>query len=118
VRALFIDASRPFVVPVDIPPVGDGSTAAIQQQLTMLQTLVGGSLEFAYRFPNGDVLLVDESGKLKEPRFFFWIEGAPEPYAERGVIVGREDHEGDITPALATVDEVEAKLRFSLGVTL
>lgn len=114
-RALLIDPAGVSIVEIDIPQTDHD----IATQLNALRTLVGGHLEIGYRFPNGgDAVLIDEEGKLKEPRFFFWIRGCAEPFAGRGLVVGSEDANGDITPAISSVEGLRRNVRFSIGTTL
>lgn len=84
--------------------------------LSDLQRLVGGSIEVAYQWPNGDVLYVDEEGLLKpQEHFFLLAERSDQPLAGDGVIVGaeQETEAGYVTlPPTFTVPEVLAKLRF------
>jgi hypothetical protein len=76
---------------------------------------VGGHIELAQRLPNGDVALVNEEGQLNDPRFFVWLDGAPEPYAGNVIVVGGPDADGDLTPAKSTVAELQAVTQFSIG---
>lgn len=60
--------------------------------LADLQKHVGGYIEVAYEWPNGDVLYVDEEGMLKQPASGFVLlpERADQVLAGNGVMVGRE----------------------------
>lgn len=56
-----------------------------------LRKLVGGYIEAAYQWSNGDVLYVDEEGLLKRPEHFFRITlRSDQPFAGNGVVVGKE----------------------------
>jgi hypothetical protein len=115
-RALLIDSEAASVSEIDLPShkVDDGV-----RQLEALRRLVGGWIEFAYRFSDtNDVVFVDEEGKLKDPKHFFWIAGTPTPFAGNGVVCGGEDRQGNITPARSSIDAVRAVVQFSVGVTL
>ena len=56
--------------------------------LENLQEVVEGYIELACHFPNGDILYVNEEGRLKGIDYFFIIEGGNQPYAGNGVITG------------------------------
>ncbi len=56
-----------------------------------LQSHIGGYIQGAYAWENGDVLFVDEEGLLKPQLYFFRIDVRPDqPLAGNGVVVGRE----------------------------
>lgn len=59
-----------------------------------LQNIIGGYIELAWTFDNGDVLFVDEEGMFKPQRHFFRLSGYPNgrPFAGSGVIVGSEQY--------------------------
>lgn len=82
--------------------------------LTGLQKLVGGYIEAAFQWPNGDVLYVDEDGLLKAPtRFFTIAERDDQPFAGNGVLVGREIDDTDTTaPPVMSLHELRARVGF------
>ena len=61
------------------------------QGLPDLKRMVGGYIELAKLWPNGDTIYVDEHGRVKggEPTFFH-IRGQQNGHAGNGVLVGRE----------------------------
>jgi hypothetical protein len=65
--------------------------AAINDPLS-LQSLIGGYIETAWSWPNGDVLFVDEEGLLKPQRHFFRLTLRRDglPFGGNGIVVGRE----------------------------
>ncbi len=65
-----------------------------------MQAHIGGFLEVAFAWDNGDVLYVDEEGLLKGPTFYFGIPTVrpDQPFGSNGLVVGREV-EGDHYPA-------------------
>lgn len=75
--------------------------------------VIGGWLERAAVFLNGDSLWVDEEGLLKEPRHFFLIPGYAQPFAGIGVLSGREENndEDDDSSTTADVKTTIAELR-------
>ena len=63
-----------------------------------LQSHIGGFIETAYGWPDGDTLFVDEEGLLKPQLYFFRISTRPDqPFAGNGIVVGRErtNRQGD-----------------------
>lgn len=66
-------------------------TAVDYETLADLQRLVGGDIETAHRFTGGDVVFVNDEGLFKYQDFFI-INGAHQPFAGNGVLVGRERH--------------------------
>ena len=110
-RAIHIDATLRTVTEIDVP----AHTEPANAQLLALQKAVGGLIELVARLPNGDCVFVDEEGKLKKPRHFFWLAGAREPFAGNAIVVGDADRNGDITPAKSTVDEMYAALQWPVG---
>lgn len=111
IRALLIDPSFQSV-----------REAFIDGGFESLQEAVGGSIEIAHDFPNGDVLYVDEDGLAKAhdamsgrddaSRAYMFDVGAHQPFAGRGVIVGAEDAEGRHTDAGMAVGEVKDMVSF------
>jgi Domain of unknown function (DUF3846) len=85
--------------------------------LAGLQALVGGSIEGAYAWENGDCLFVDEEGLLKDQTGFFTLHERPDqPFAGNGVLVGREvegpDYPNGYTnrPPTMTLSELRARV--------
>lgn len=58
-----------------------------------------------------DSIIVDDEGLLKPCDHFFYYEGAHQPFAGNGLVVG-VDEEGDTVGCNITLEEVEAKVRF------
>lgn len=92
--------------------------------LAGLQALVGGSIEGAYQWENGDVLYVDEEGLLKDQilGFFAIPERPDQPLAGNGMLVGREiegeQYPNGYTnlPPTMTLAELFGRVRFLRGV--
>lgn len=61
--------------------------------LKELQDLVGGLIQTALYLENGDLVFVDEEGLFKSPQVFFYLDGAPHPFAGNGVVVSQEEYE-------------------------
>ena len=77
-RALLIDAAAREIRAVEYEGLRD------------MQTLLGGYLEVAKQWSNGDVLYVDEEGKLKRNLFGFLLPDRRDIYAGNGLVVGPE----------------------------
>tara|TARA_Y100000004_G_C8851160_1_gene384800 strand:- start:232 stop:579 length:348 start_codon:yes stop_codon:yes gene_type:complete len=62
-----------------------------QDHLPDMKAIVGGHIEAAGRFDNGDVLFVNEEGLLKKNRKFFKVsELNPSPLAGVGFVLGHD----------------------------
>jgi hypothetical protein len=80
-----------------------------------LHRLIGGYLEVAHAWPTGDVLYVDEEGLFKSPHHWFRVEGAHQPFAGNGVVVGREiGNTADTYPPIITVDQLADIVSFAV----
>ena len=59
--------------------------------LADMRRFVGGYIEAAAMYPNGDTLYVGEEGLSKIPTGFFWVAGrTDQPMVGNGLYVGRE----------------------------
>jgi hypothetical protein len=101
--------------------VAERDVRAVEYEMdgaTTLQTLIGGYIEIACSWENGDVLFVDEEGLFKPQRHFFRIDARPDqPMAGNGVLVGREitDDQGEYVrtePPTMSIEELRAKVQF------
>ena len=89
-RALLVDSAKQEIREVEYE-----STEA---KGTTLQQHIGGYIETAYAWPNGDILFVDEEGLFKAQKHFFRIGERPDqPFAGHGIVVGPErlDEDGE-----------------------
>lgn len=101
-KAIKLTADSRTVTEVDIP-----------NTIEALWEHVGGYIELALRFPNGDVLYVDEEGLIKGgPKTFQVWEDEQRIFAGNGVIVGSDD-EGERQPCKSTVSEIAKKGYFT-----
>lgn len=103
-RAIFIDSTARTIEEIELP---EGEA----ERLAEVNKRVGGGIEFATRFPNGDVLYVNGEGLYKHERFFV-VLGAHQPFAGNGVIVGAEVDERQ-SPAKTQLATVRNMVRFS-----
>jgi hypothetical protein len=102
-RAIVIDPRMQRLVEAQLPEGEDDSLKA-------LQTLVGGYIEAACRFPNGDTLMVNEEGLLHGEDSAFAIVGSTGWLMGQGVIVGSNGP--DTCSARTSLDELRPRLRF------
>lgn len=100
--ALLIDAQKKEISQVEYRSLED------------LHKLLGGYIELAYAWPNGDVLYVDEEGLLKQPQRYFRISVRPDqPLGGNGVLVGPEIGDTSNTePPTMTVEQLRKLVRF------
>ena len=88
--------------------------------LASIQKLIGGYLEIAHGWGNGDVLFVDEEGLLKrdQSRRFVIAERMDQWLVGNGLLVGREvegeQYPGGYTnlPPTMTLEQLRARVRF------
>lgn len=81
-----------------------------------LQGSVGGSIAIAHSFMDDgdmetDTLFVDDEGLLKSPKHFFSFEGAHQPFAGNGIIVGLNE-EGDTIDTTQNLEAIKSKVSF------
>ncbi|MBV8524142.1 MAG: hypothetical protein JOY71_18790 [Acetobacteraceae bacterium] len=55
-----------------------------------MRRLLGGSIDMAYSWANGDTLYVDGEGLLKPQKGFFMLEPVRHPLPGNGLLVGKE----------------------------
>lgn len=77
-----------------------------------MQKIVGGYICLACSLPNGDEIYVNDEGLLSDPKFFFYPEGAHQPFALNGFIIGGPDSEGELTDAKIKLEEAKAMIEF------
>ena len=67
-------------------------------------------VEIGYRFPNGDVLFVDEEGlnKLNDYTRFFQIDNC-QPLVGSGIIIGSDDLTGVSVSVKTNLEDLEVK---------
>ena len=92
-----------------------------ETDLKSLQSAVGGPIEYACDFRNGDSLIVNENGFFEmnaalrgmmpaEKAFLFSLDGIR--YAGTGIIVGVEDSSGNHNPAKSTLEDIQNRVMF------
>jgi hypothetical protein len=62
--------------------------------------------------PNGDTIYVDDEGLCKEQQNFFEFEGAHQPFAGNGLVLGLDDETGESRDVQSTLEEIKSKVTF------
>ncbi|WP_428489097.1 DUF3846 domain-containing protein [Rhodopila sp.] len=99
-KAYWINATERTVTEVDSGGLAD------------LQRMVGGYIEIAKYWPNGDVMFVDEEGLMKGGTTWFRIPGTNNPICGNGVVVGPEDDDGNTEPPTFPLSALQAEVTF------
>ena len=60
---------------------------------------------------HGDAVFVDDEGLMKDPEYFFAVEGYPNKLAGRGLVLGC-DAQGETVSPHASFDSVKRSVRF------
>lgn len=93
--AFFINSTDRTIAKVDYTGIKD------------LYRMVGGPIELAMHWSNGDVIYVNEEGLLMNLPNWFTVIGGHQPFAGNGVLVGREVEEGNsyytLSPTISLV---------------
>ena len=86
--------------------------------MTALQKAVGGYLEIAVAIENGDVIFVDEEGRLKGPvAGWFAVKGASQAFAGNGVVIGSDgDGDGNTVAAKTSIEALELLISWPLPI--
>lgn len=102
-RVLHIDTMNKRIVETHVESLED------------CQALVGGLIERGHILPNGDEVYVNEEGLLGEPRDFFKIARAYQPFAGNGYIIGSVTEDGDNRSAVTTIEQAVNLVVFLKG---
>jgi len=106
-----------------VPSVQRVEEIDLDMSYQALSEAVGGPLEIAHVYENGDTLYVHEEGLLEhreimagrlpagENAFAFEL-GLHQPFFGKGVIVGPEDAEGRHTAARTDIQEIRETISF------
>lgn len=100
-RWIVIDSERKEVREVNI----------VEPSLDAMQSIVDGLIERAHEIDDVNEIYVNEEGLLGNPQHFFFYEGAHQPFAGSGVVVGH-DNRGNTVATTLTLNEVKKKVRF------
>ncbi|MGD9804119.1 MAG: hypothetical protein AB7E81_04510 [Hyphomicrobiaceae bacterium] len=101
-KAFLIDPSRFTVESIDIHP------GNVPDQL---YKHIGCDRFDAVYLEHGDTLYVDDEGLLKPQHHFILIDGHPQPYAGKGVLLGSTPA-GNNADAKATLEDLVDKLTY------
>ncbi len=82
----------------------------VTNRLESLQRAIGGCIQLAAEFADGDILYVDEEG-LFTHRLFFEIDG--QRFPGRGLIVGSRGDEYETAPVNCRIEEVIRRVKFT-----
>lgn len=88
----------------------DGVKEITVTTLKDMQEAVGGYIETAHHFDNGDTAFVNEEGLLCDVQYWTKIAGAHQPFAGPILILGDTDDEGDSLPAKSTIAEIKKQI--------
>ena len=82
-----------------------------EKTLDGLQEAVGGNIEVAVQFDDGDCVYVNEEGLFHSNDHWFFVEGAHQPFAGNGV-VSCINEAGDTIDARISIDELLPKIQW------
>ena len=60
----------------------------------------------------GDAVYIDDEGLLNNPRYFFLLDGYPQPLAGRGLVLGA-DEEGESRSPKITLESLRKRVSFA-----
>lgn len=104
-------SSKVFVIDSETKQVIESTSSGLSD----LQNHVGGYIEVAYQFVTKggsmDTVYVNEDG-LHGAYNFFEFEGAHQPFAGRGLVVGLDYESGDSIDVHSTLEEIKSKVKF------
>lgn len=103
-RAIFIDSVNKQVTEITL----DTTISIIDQWYKILNVSM---VEVACHIDFKNSIIVDEEGMLKPCNHFFNYDGAHQPFAGSGLIVGVDD-EGETISCDLSLDEVKSKVTF------
>lgn len=102
-RVIFIDSENRDITETTVSSLKD------------CQNLVGGLIERGHILDNGDELYVNEEGLLGDPRRFFKLDGAHQPFAGNAYIIGEVTGSGNNKNAKTTLEEAAGLIKFFNG---
>jgi hypothetical protein len=103
-RAILIDSKNKTVSEIDID-----DTKTLEDWYRNLDCEL---VEVAHYISEKNHILVDEEGLLKDPDNFFTYNGAHQPFAGNGLIVGVDFNTGESVSCDITLEEVEQNVMF------
>lgn len=100
-KAYLIDSQNKTVSEVEY----DGTIDCIYRHLDV------GTFDVVQLDDNGDSVFVDDEGLLKDPYYFFEVQGVSFPLAGRGLVLGTDD-EGDSVEPVMSLDSLKERVSF------
>lgn len=104
-KAILIDSLNREIREIQIPK---------NDSLRTLQSHIGGLITPGHHLLNDDLVYVNDEGWFKGSQDFFFIKGAPQPFAGNGVIVAGNEYED----ALSKLDQIKKSVRFLSSIEL
>ena len=100
-KAFKIDSKAKTVTEIEVSGLDD------------MQAVVGGLIEQAHAFDNGDSIFVNEEGLLNdEADEFFLFKGAHQPFAGNGLVIGCDLETGDSASVKSAFSEIASQVQF------
>jgi hypothetical protein len=102
-KAFWIQSAERSIKEVDYSDLAD------------MRRMVGGYIEVAMAWPNGDVLYVNDMAHIKATApGFFWIAGIKFPIRGDGILVGREaGDDGETDPPVIRLSSLQKQITFA-----
>jgi len=100
-KAILIDSKNRQVKEVEIPKGIDAMYKLLECQYFTIATYLDGN----------DAIFVDDEGLMNGTDAFFTYEGAHQPFAGNGLIMG-SDENGESVDCKTRIDEVKSKVEF------
>jgi hypothetical protein len=103
-RAILIDSANKTVSEIDID-----DTKTLEDWYKAIDCEL---VEVAHYMSEKNHILVDEEGLLKSPNNFFTYNGAHQPFAGNGLVVGVDINTGESIDCQITLEEVTENVMF------
>lgn len=101
-KVLFIDARQRTIVETTIDSLED------------MQKLVGGLIERAYEFDDGNEIYVNEEGLFDSSlNFGFFVQGGHQVYIGNGFLIGPPTKRGNLTDCTMSVNDLSQLIKFT-----
>jgi hypothetical protein len=103
-RAIVIDPRMQRIIEAQLPEQEEDTLEA-------LQALVGGYIELAWSFPNGDALFVNDMARIDGEDACFALHNTNGPHMGQGVIVGGTPN-GETCGARSSLADIKVLVLF------
>jgi len=104
-KAILIDVYNKEIKEVTL----DTNKSTLQQWYDFIKT---DMVEVALDLDDTNSIIVDEEGMLKPTDNFFVYDGAHQPFAGNGLIVGTDIEDGDAISCTLSIDDIKQKVKF------